>query len=54
MRPRKGPRTRPATCSSMAAEHYAFCPDNIDQGPGSIEDYAPGLVNLDRWDFWWD
>jgi hypothetical protein len=38
----------------MAAEHYAFCPDNIDQGPGSIEDYAPGLVNLDRWDFWWD
>jgi len=49
---------RPARDSTSAtaitAEHFAFCPDNIDQGPGSIEDYAPALVNLTRWDFWWD
>jgi predicted DNA-binding WGR domain protein len=43
-----------ASASAIAAEHLAFCPDNIDQGPGSIRDYAPGLVNAPLWAFWWD
>src|SRR5262245_12913840 len=38
----------------IAAEHLAFCPDNIWQGVGSISDYAPLLVGAARWDFWWD
>lgn len=40
--------------TAIAAEHLAFCPDNIGQGPGSIADYAPGLVNASVWGFWWD
>ncbi|MFI9787923.1 DUF4253 domain-containing protein [Kitasatospora sp. NPDC051984] len=38
----------------IAAEHLAFCPDDIFQGVGTIADYAPGLVNADRWSFWRD
>lgn len=37
----------------LAREHYLFCPDNIDQGTGSLEDYLD-LVALDEWWFWWD
>jgi hypothetical protein len=39
---------------AIAAEHLAFCSDNIYQGVGSIRDYAPMLVGQHRWDFWWD
>jgi hypothetical protein len=39
---------------AVAAEHYMFCPDNIDQGVGSIRAYAKALKKLARWDFWWD
>ncbi|GIE33316.1 hypothetical protein Ait01nite_063610 [Actinoplanes italicus] len=38
----------------VAAEHYAFCPDNVDQGCGSFEDYAKQLVDAPLWTFWWD
>lgn len=38
----------------IAAEHLAFCNDNIYQGVGSIREYAPLLVRAHRWDFWWD
>jgi hypothetical protein len=34
----------------VAAEHLAFCPDRIE----SLEEYAKGLVEADRWSFWWD
>jgi len=43
-----------ASATAIAAEHMAFCPDNIWQGVGSIVEYAPPLVDADRWDFWWD
>jgi hypothetical protein len=39
---------------AISAEHYAFCPDNIDQGAESIAEYAPLIHNSSRWDFWWD
>jgi predicted DNA-binding WGR domain protein len=39
---------------AIAAEHFAFCSDNIDQGAESIAEYAPMLVGAPRWDFWWD
>ncbi len=30
--------------TAIAAEHYAFCPDNIQQGVGAIREYAEALV----------
>ncbi|HVM08737.1 MAG TPA: DUF4253 domain-containing protein [Acidimicrobiales bacterium] len=47
----------PATAAEalpIAAEHYAFCFDNISQGVGSISDYSSGLVGAVAWSFWWD
>ncbi|MEU1879287.1 DUF4253 domain-containing protein [Streptosporangium sp. NPDC020072] len=40
----------------VAAEHFAFCPDNIQQGgsPYTLEAYARELVGVDTWAFWWD
>ena len=40
----------------VAAEHFAFCPDNIVQGTsGTIRAYAAKYVlgKADWW-FWWD
>nr|WP_110945815.1 DUF4253 domain-containing protein [Streptomyces avicenniae] len=39
---------------AVAAEHFAFCPDNIWQGPGDLATYAERLVDGDSWQFWWD
>ncbi|WP_308170002.1 DUF4253 domain-containing protein [Acrocarpospora catenulata] len=40
----------------VAAEHFAFCPDNILQGdsPYTLRAYAQQLVGRDVWGFWWD
>ncbi|GAA0471836.1 hypothetical protein Aca07nite_21310 [Actinoplanes capillaceus] len=38
----------------VAAEHHAFCPDNVLQGCGSLADYAASLVGAPLWSFWWD
>ena len=41
----------------IAAEHFAFCPDNIWQGEvdvESIQEYAEKLVGQESWIFWWD
>jgi len=38
----------------IAAEHFAFCPDNVWQGPEYLRTYAAGLVDLNAWNFWWD
>ncbi|MEU7402248.1 DUF4253 domain-containing protein [Streptomyces sp. NPDC044948] len=39
-----------------AAEHFAFCPDNIWQGrrPYTLAAYADRITGARRWDFWWD
>ncbi|KUN08691.1 hypothetical protein AQI95_06595 [Streptomyces yokosukanensis] len=47
------PSTR-EDAEAVAAEHFAFCPDNITQGSGSLRDYAEGLVGTHTWTFWWD
>ncbi|MEU4098459.1 DUF4253 domain-containing protein [Streptomyces sp. NPDC026673] len=47
----------PATveeAEAVAAEHFAFCPDNITQGSGSLRAYAESLVAVPTWSFWWD
>lgn len=39
----------------VAAEHFAFCPDNIWQGRYStLAEYAAHLVGANAWSFWWD
>ncbi len=38
-----------------AKEHYAFCPDRIDQGETyTLSELAAGLEESDVWYFWWD
>lgn len=43
-----------ASALAIAAEHYAFCPDNVQQGAGTIREYAEALVDTEVWWFWWD
>lgn len=38
----------------IAAEHYAFCPDNVWQGTETIQALAEALVDAPAWSFWWD
>lgn len=38
---------------ALLREHYAFCPDNIDQGLPA-ETYRAGLTEWWFWNFWWD
>ena len=50
------PPTTTAEAEAVAAEHFAFCPDNITQGEHeTLRAYAEHEV-LDRqvWSFWWD
>jgi hypothetical protein len=47
---------RPATPSEvdeLLREHYAFCPDVIDQGV-EAEGYRARLAEWPHWHFWWD
>ncbi|MET7650335.1 MULTISPECIES: DUF4253 domain-containing protein [unclassified Streptomyces] len=48
------PPTTTEAAEAVAAEHFAFCPDNITQGPGSLRAYAEQLVGERAWHFWWD
>jgi predicted DNA-binding WGR domain protein len=48
------PPTDLETALVLAAEHLAFCPDNIWQGVGTIRRYASALIGNHLWDFWWD
>ncbi|MFD5465999.1 DUF4253 domain-containing protein [Kitasatospora sp. NPDC127059] len=48
------PPATPAEALPPAAEHAAFCPDQIHQGAGSLTAYAAELVGAHQWHFWWD
>ncbi|MEU2283780.1 DUF4253 domain-containing protein [Streptomyces sp. NPDC013178] len=48
------PPTTTEEAEAVAAEHFAFCPDNITQGPGSLRQYAKELIGERTWYFWWD
>ncbi|MFF8847104.1 DUF4253 domain-containing protein [Streptomyces sp. NPDC015127] len=39
---------------AVAAEHHAFCPDNVRQGYETIRAYARHLVGREHWTFWRD
>ncbi|WP_245930965.1 DUF4253 domain-containing protein [Actinokineospora auranticolor] len=47
----------PATLAEalvVAAEHFAFCPDNVWQDTETLTAYAERLVDDHSWAFWWD
>jgi hypothetical protein len=50
------PPTTLAEAQAVAAEHFAFCPDNIEQNPPyDLDVYAEKMVlNQETWSFWWD
>ncbi|GLW99102.1 DUF4253 domain-containing protein [Microtetraspora sp. NBRC 16547] len=50
------PPTTPEEALRVAAEHFVFCPDNIQQGDadGTLRSYAERLVGANAWAFWWD
>ncbi|MEU9283859.1 DUF4253 domain-containing protein [Streptomyces sp. NPDC048275] len=50
------PPTTMAEAEAVAAEHFAFCPDNITQGDHeALRTYAAHEVLGKRsWSFWWD
>ncbi|MFV2101037.1 DUF4253 domain-containing protein [Micromonospora sp. LOL_024] len=50
------PPTHSAEALRVAAEHFAFCPDNVWQGqrPRTVAGYADRLVDAPTWAFWWD
>lgn len=49
------PPTDTDTALRVAAEHFAFCPDNVWQGnPTELAGYAKQLLDAPVWSFWWD
>ncbi|MFF3085372.1 DUF4253 domain-containing protein [Streptomyces nojiriensis] len=49
------PPRSPDEALAVAAEHFAFCPDNVLQGYESIRLYAEqALPGNAHWTFWWD
>ncbi len=38
----------------LVAEHYAFCPDNVDQGTDDLAEYGEQIAGSPAWTFWWD
>jgi hypothetical protein len=49
------PPTNHPQALRIAAEHFAFCPDNIWQSAtNTLISHAETLVNKNAWTFWWD
>ncbi|MBB5828353.1 DUF4253 domain-containing protein [Micromonospora carbonacea] len=48
------PPTAAGHALRVAAEHLAFCPDNVRQGSGSLAAYAEEIRGRQSWSFWWD
>ena len=49
----KPPHCRDAAMR-LAIEQYLYCPDNVDQGAGTVHDLAVSLWRAPSWYFWWD
>jgi hypothetical protein len=54
------PPCRREECRSVAAEHFAFCPDQVDPQvelrttPIPLSEYAESIRGETLWRFWWD
>lgn len=53
LRVARRPATR-AEALALAREHYAYCPDVLDQCGGELATRAAALMVSDWWYFWWD
>lgn len=47
------PKTR-SVATELARRQYAYCPDIVDQGVGSISALAASLMAAEWWYLWWD
>ena len=45
---------QPADMAAFAKEVYAFCPDIVDQGSGSVEEMAKEMKDNNMLYLWWD
>ncbi|MDH6133290.1 hypothetical protein P3T37_002685 [Kitasatospora sp. MAA4] len=50
------PPTTTEDAQLVAAEHFAFCPDNVWQNShrNALAAYAERLIATHYWEFWWD
>lgn len=48
------PPLDPWDAAVTAVDQYAYCPDAVDQGVGSVAALAAGQVRSPSWHFWWD
>ena len=48
------PPTNRAKAKALAAEQYAYCPDIVDQGVGTLENLGAAIMGAPVWFFWWD
>ncbi|MBQ1074179.1 DUF4253 domain-containing protein [Micromonospora sp. C31] len=48
------PPTSTGHALAVAAEHFAFCPDNVWQGAETLAAYAEQILGVRSWSFWWD
>jgi len=53
LEPARKPSTREEALK-LAHEQYWFCYDIVEQGVGTIENLAVGLLTSSVWYFWWD
>lgn len=53
LRVARRPTTRDEALA-LAREHYTYCNDIVDQGPGTLAPLAASLMASDWWYFWWD
>ena len=53
LEPARKPSTREEALI-LAQEQYWFCYDIVEQGVGTIENLAAGLMESSVWYFWWD
>jgi hypothetical protein len=49
----KQPGTREEAIK-LAEEQFLYCADIVEQGTGTLERLAAGLLTQDHWFFWWD
>lgn len=50
----KRPPTNREAAIDLAIQHFAYCPDIVEQGYGTIDALAANLLHGNGWYFWWD
>ena len=48
------PPNRRKDALALACEHFAYCPDIVEQGIGTVNKLGSRLLDSKFWYFWWD